>query len=77
MNTSNTAIIGDAMDRVDGPAKVTGTAQYAGDYKIAGGIAEGFMVESPAGPGWIKTLDVKAAEAAEGVIAVLTHHNAP
>ena len=34
MDNSPPTLIGDALNRVDGPAKVTGTAMYAGDYKI-------------------------------------------
>lgn len=77
MESVTNTIIGKAMDRVDGRAKVTGTAPYAGDYRVEGGIAEGYIVEAPAGPGRISKLDVSAAEGAEGVIAVLTHRNAP
>ena len=77
MNHSPTTLIGDPLNRVDGPAKVTGTAKYAGDQRIEGGIAEGYIVEAPAGPGRITRLDVSAAESAEGVIAVLTYRNAP
>lgn len=77
MDNSPTTLIGDALDRVDGPAKVTGTAMYAGDYRTEGGISEGYIVEAPAGPGRITRLDVSAAENADGVIAVLTYRNAP
>ena len=77
MDHSPTTLIGHPLNRVDGPAKVTGTAQYAGDYRIEGGIAEGYIVEAQAGPGRITRLDVSAAENASGVIAVLTHRNAP
>lgn len=77
MDHSPTTLIGDALNRVDGPAKVTGTAMYAGDCKIEGGISEGYIVEAPAGPGRLMRLDVSAAENADGVIAVLTYRNAP
>tara|TARA_R110002020_G_scaffold40118_6_gene118786 strand:+ start:5601 stop:7808 length:2208 start_codon:yes stop_codon:yes gene_type:complete len=77
MDHSPTTLIGDALNRIDGPAKVTGKAMYAGDHRIEGGIAEGYIVEAPAGPGRITKLDVAAAENAEGVIAVLTYRNAP
>ena len=77
MNHSPTTLIGDPLSRVDGPVKVTGTAKYAGDHRIEGGIAEGYIVEAPAGPGRITRLDVSTAEGADGVIAVLTYRNAP
>jgi xanthine dehydrogenase YagR molybdenum-binding subunit len=76
MGHATSKIIGEPMNRVDGPAKVTGRATYAGDYQRESGIAEGFIVEAPAAPGRIVKLDVSAAEGADGVIAVLTHRNA-
>jgi xanthine dehydrogenase YagR molybdenum-binding subunit len=64
------------IDRVDGRAKVTGAATYAAEYKT-GGITYGFLVGSTVAKGRIATIDTKAAEWAPGVIAVLTHANAP
>jgi xanthine dehydrogenase YagR molybdenum-binding subunit len=76
MGHATSKIIGEPMNRVDGPAKVTGRATYAGDYQRESGIAEGFIVEAPVAQGRIVKLDVSAAEGADGVIAVLTHRNA-
>src|SRR5918993_3957453 len=64
------------VDRVDGRAKVTGTATYAAEYK-AKNVLYGFLVGSTVAKGRIKTIDIKAAEISPGVIAVLTHLNAP
>jgi xanthine dehydrogenase YagR molybdenum-binding subunit len=64
------------LDRVDGKAKVTGTAKYSAEYDIPG-ITYGVMVGSTITKGSIITLDTKAAERAPGVITVLTHLNAP
>lgn len=64
------------LDRVDGKAKVTGTAKYAAEYDIPG-ITYGVMVGSAITKGSITNLDTKAAERAPGVITVLTHLNAP
>ncbi|MCB1461168.1 MAG: xanthine dehydrogenase family protein molybdopterin-binding subunit [Nitratireductor sp.] len=77
MNRPSSSIVGTPMDRVDGLAKVTGQACYAADYRGDRGAAEGYIVEAPAAPGRIVRLDVEAAEQAEGVIAVITHRNAP
>ncbi len=41
MEQSTSKIIGEPMNRVDGPAKVTGRAEYAGDHQVEGGIAGG------------------------------------
>src|SRR5687768_4040234 len=64
------------VDRVDGKAKVTGTATYAAEYK-AKNILYGFLVGSTIAKGKIKSIDIKAAEVSPGIVAVLTHLNAP
>ena len=53
------------LDRVDGKAKVTGTAKYSAEYDIPG-ITYGVMVGSTITKGSIITLDTKAAEKAPG-----------
>ncbi len=66
----------DPIDRVDGRAKVTGTATYAAEHK---GLtpAYGMLVGSTIAKGQIKSIDTRSAERAPGVLAVLTHQNAP
>ena len=64
------------IDRVDGKAKVTGTATYASEHKVQN-MAYGFLVGSTIAKGRIQTIDTKAAERAPGVLAVLSHVNAP
>src|SRR3712207_4083523 len=66
----------DPIDRVDGKAKVTGTATYASEYKVKNN-AFGFLVGSTVAKGRIKSIDTKSAERAPGVLAVITHLNAP
>ena len=66
----------DPIDRVDGKAKVTGSAAYAADNKVQN-MAFGFLVGSTIAKGRIKSIDTKAAERAPGVLAVITHANAP
>src|SRR5690242_12685523 len=63
-------------DRVDGRAKVTGTATYAAEYKVQNTVF-GFLVGSTIAKGKIKSLDIKSAERAPGVLAVITYQNAP
>ena len=65
-----------SINRVDGIAKVTGAATYAAEYQSKG-LVYGFLVGSTIAKGRIKTIDTKKAEWAPGVIAVLTHLNAP
>src|SRR5688572_5625295 len=64
------------LDRVDGKAKVTGTAKYSAEYDIPG-LTYGVMVGSTITKGSITNFDTKAAERAPGVLAVLTHLNTP
>jgi xanthine dehydrogenase YagR molybdenum-binding subunit len=67
---------GTYLDRVDGKAKVTGTAKYSAEYDIPG-VTYGVMVGSTITKGSIINLDTKAAERAPGVLLVLSHFNAP
>ena len=68
--------IGTATSRVDGRAKVTGEAKYAGEF-AASGLAYGAVVASTIAKGKIKRLDISQATRVPGVIAVLTHQNRP
>lgn len=74
---TNPASIGQPLDRVDGPLKVSGRATYAAEHKFDQPPLIGWIVEATIPAGRIKRLDTQAAEASTGVTAVLTHHNAP
>jgi xanthine dehydrogenase YagR molybdenum-binding subunit len=71
------AIIGAALNRVDGRAKVTGTARYAAEAVKFPNQAEAVLVQSTIGAGRIVAIDTGAAERVPGVILVMTHENAP
>src|SRR5687768_2249793 len=64
------------IDRVDGKAKVTGTATYAAEYEVQN-MAFGFLVGSTVAKGKVTSIDTRGAERAPGVLAVITHLNAP
>lgn len=68
--------IGTATSRVDGHAKVTGAAKYAGEFG-APDLAYGNLVTSRIAKGRIAAIDFSEAMAIPGVIAVLTHKNRP
>ena len=74
--TSARTVIGAAVDRVDGPAKVTGSARYPGDVHVDG-LAHAALVRSTIAVGTIRSINVADATAAPGVLAVITHENAP
>ncbi|GLH78164.1 dehydrogenase [Bradyrhizobium sp. SSBR45G] len=69
-----TAHIGTATSRVDGPAKVTGSAKYAAEF-TAPDLAFGVVVSSTIPKGRIVRIDASRARAVDGVIDVLTHAN--
>ncbi|MEO8109136.1 MAG: xanthine dehydrogenase family protein molybdopterin-binding subunit [Ginsengibacter sp.] len=64
------------IDRVDGRAKVTGTAQFSYEYDIPN-LAYGVIVASTITKGTITSINTKSAERAPGVIAVISHLNMP
>jgi xanthine dehydrogenase YagR molybdenum-binding subunit len=68
--------IGTPLDRIDGPAKVAGTARYAYEQPADHPLYL-YPVQATIAAGEITRVDTKAAAAAPGVLAVITHHNAP
>jgi len=68
--------IGTPLDRRDGPQKVTGTATYSYEYRFNNPLYL-FPVQSEVARGRVDRIDASAAEAIPGVVAVLTHDNAP
>ena len=68
--------IGQAVSRVDGPAKVTGRARYAAEH-LANDLLYGWIVPSAIAKGRITDIDETAARAVSGVVEVLTHRNRP
>ena len=69
-------LIGRDLPRVDGRAKVTGTATYAAEWPVEG-LVHGAVVDSAVARGTIRAIDASAALAAPGVLAVVSHDNAP
>ncbi len=75
MNTKK-KLVGEGFDRIDGLLKVTGAARYSLDYPVAN-AAYGVLLKSEIAAGKIADVDTAAAEKAPGVLAVITHKNAP
>ena len=67
--------VGQGIDRTDGAAKVCGRASFAGDVSLPN-MAYGWIVLSTVASGRIAGMDVAAAMAMPGVLAVITHENA-
>ncbi len=67
---------GAPLNRLDGVQKVIGAATYAYEYPVEG-VTYVFPVQSTIARGRISSIETSAARALPGVIAVLTHENAP
>jgi xanthine dehydrogenase YagR molybdenum-binding subunit len=68
--------IGTSTSRIDGVAKVTGTAKYAAEFNTSG-LVYGSVVTATIAKGRIAQIDPSAAMGVKGVIDVLTHRNRP
>ncbi len=76
--------VGAAMVRVDGRAKVTGTAPYAVEHAAAeltgqegGSTLHAWLVQSTVARGRVRDVDAQTALAHPGVVTVLDHLSAP
>ncbi|GGI74583.1 xanthine dehydrogenase [Polymorphobacter multimanifer] len=64
-------VIGKPLDRLDGPAKVTGSALYAAEYAIDN-CAEGVLVTATIAKGEVTAIDEASVLNMPGVIAVIS-----
>ena len=70
-----TTILGARLSRRDGVAKITGAADYAAEHS-PDALAHAVTVQSTIAAGRVRAIDTAAAEAAPGVLLVLTPDNA-
>ena len=68
--------IGEGIDRRDARQKVTGEATYAADVPVAK-VAHAVILSSTIARGRVTSIDTSVAKKQPGVIAILTHDNAP
>jgi xanthine dehydrogenase YagR molybdenum-binding subunit len=74
--TNSHRVLGQPIDRIDGPLKVRGEARYA--YESAPNqAAYGFILGATITSGQIASIDTTAAEKAPGVLLVLTYRKTP
>ncbi len=69
-------LIGTQVSRLDGVVKVQGAARFAAEFPMDR-MVYAALAFSSVPKGRIATLDTSAAEAAPGVVVVMTHKNAP
>jgi CO/xanthine dehydrogenase Mo-binding subunit len=68
-------LVGAGIERLDGHLKVAGAAPYPTDFDFDN-LVHTVLVGSTIAAGRIRGIDAAAAEAAPGVLAVITHRNA-
>jgi xanthine dehydrogenase YagR molybdenum-binding subunit len=70
-------VVGQPLDRIDGPHKTTGTAHYAYEqHEAAPNHAYGYIVASSIPKGRITGIDLTRARRAPGVLAIVTAQSA-
>jgi xanthine dehydrogenase YagR molybdenum-binding subunit len=70
-------VVGQPLDRIDGPLKTTGRAPYAYErHDVAENIAYGWILGAAIGKGRVERIDVTDAKSSPGVLAIVTHENA-
>ncbi|MFC0193148.1 xanthine dehydrogenase family protein molybdopterin-binding subunit [Aureimonas pseudogalii] len=69
-------LVGASVSRIDGPLKVQGDARFAAEFALEG-LVFASVRYSTIPKGRIASLDTAHAEAAPGVVLVMTHRNAP
>lgn len=68
--------LGQPVSRIDGPLKVQGKAKFAAEFRMPG-MVYAALAHARIARGRIAGLDTTEAEAAPGVVLVMTHRNAP
>jgi xanthine dehydrogenase YagR molybdenum-binding subunit len=71
-----TNVIGRPLTRIDGRAKVTGRARYSADFNQKG-QAYAVIVSATVGLGRVRAIDEATVMGMPGVVAVISHLNAP
>ncbi|GGB41239.1 xanthine dehydrogenase [Sphingomonas metalli] len=74
LDTTVQGLVGTGVERVDGPAKVSGRATYAAEYRIDD-VAYGVLVGAGIGKGKVVSIDADAVKSLPGVIDVVTDYD--
>ena len=76
MSDNGFSIIGKPIAMVDAAGKTTGAGKYTDDFNLSGMLV-GKILHSPYPHARIKSIDTSRARALDGVIAIVTGHDAP
>lgn len=74
LDTAVQGLVGLGVERVDGPAKVSGQATYAAEYRLDD-VAYGVLVGAGIGKGKVVSVDAEAVKGLPGVIDVVTDYD--
>ncbi|SCX37719.1 xanthine dehydrogenase YagR molybdenum-binding subunit [Klenkia marina] len=77
MTATTERAVGSDVRRLEGPDKVRGRAPYAYEHELGAQAVFVALVQSTVARGRITAIDSAAATAVPGVLAVLTHEDAP
>lgn len=77
LKENRSGIIGKAVDRYEGPLKVTGRAPYAYEVTPPSPAAYGVMIGATIAKGRVASVDIADAQGSPGVKVVWTYQNAP
>jgi len=72
----DTSAVGESVEKMDGWGLVTGNARYTDDVPTDDALA-GRVLRSPHAHAQVRSVDTEAAEAIDGVKAVITHEDVP
>ncbi len=71
-------VVGQPVDRIDGPRKTTGTAAYAYErHDVAANQAYGYVLGAGIAKGRVTAMDTAAAKAVPGVVSIVTTLDMP
>ena len=70
-------VFGKPVNRVEGPAKVSGAAKYAAEFSVNGPLWYGYIVSSPIAKGKITRIHANEVLAIPGIKQVYSHENVP
>ncbi|TDV53878.1 xanthine dehydrogenase family protein molybdopterin-binding subunit [Actinophytocola oryzae] len=73
---TRTRVLGEPLNRVDGHVKTTGAARFSAEYPFPD-LAHAALVHATVTRGRITAVDTEDALGLPGVLAVITHENAP
>ncbi len=64
-------VLGQGIDRIEGPLKVSGAATYGYEHQVGANVAYGYLITAPVAKGNVTGFDIDAARSVAGVIDII------